>query len=135
MVHLIPTWARLISLQSRARPASRSVTVSEAGSSSSSSITTAITTAITTDITTDIATDIATAILTRTTHRPVVRLSNGATCRVTQVTPETITIDANGPMAGKALEMDVTVLELEPKAASLQTADFAGGCFWGESGV
>lgn len=48
------------------------------------------------------------------------------------MTPEAITIDANGPMAGKALEMEVTVLEVEPKAASLQTADFAGGCFWGE---
>lgn len=61
----------------------------------------------------------------------MVRLVTGATARVTAVTDETVTIDANGPMAGVSLQLDAEVLSVEPGATSLQLADFAIGCFWG----
>lgn len=61
----------------------------------------------------------------------VVQLSTGAKCRVTAVSDEVVTIDANSPMAGKSLEVELTVMEVEPQATSLCKGTFALGCFWG----
>jgi len=61
----------------------------------------------------------------------MVQLSNGMKARVTKVSADSITIDANKPLAGAEVKMEVEVLELEPGAVSLETADFALGCFWG----
>lgn len=60
----------------------------------------------------------------------VVQLSNGATARVTDVTEEKVTIDANHPLAGKALTFEVELLDVVPRS-SLELATFGGGCFWG----
>ena len=60
----------------------------------------------------------------------MVRLANGATARVTAVGPDTVTIDANHPMAGKTLDLEVELLDVQP-ATTLEVADFAIGCFWG----
>lgn len=60
-----------------------------------------------------------------------VQLSNGAKARVTAVTEESITIDANPPLAGASLKLDVELVSVEPGAKSLLLADFAIGCFWG----
>uniref|UniRef100_A0A7S2WGJ4 peptidylprolyl isomerase n=1 Tax=Rhizochromulina marina TaxID=1034831 RepID=A0A7S2WGJ4_9STRA len=62
----------------------------------------------------------------------MVQLMTGATARVTAVTADTITIDANHELAGKSLEATVEVLEHQsPEAAGVELADFAIGCFWG----
>lgn len=60
-----------------------------------------------------------------------VRLVTGAVARVTAVTSDTVTIDANNPMAGVPLKIDAEVLSVDPSASSLEIADFAIGCFWG----
>ena len=61
----------------------------------------------------------------------LVQLATGQKARVTQVTADAVTIDANMPLAGAALKMDVELLAVEAGAASLEKADFALGCFWG----
>jgi peptide-methionine (S)-S-oxide reductase len=61
----------------------------------------------------------------------IVQLSNGAKARVTRVTTESITIDANAPLAGVALKLNIELLAVQAGAKSLQLADFALGCFWG----
>lgn len=60
----------------------------------------------------------------------VVQLSNGMTARITSITDDAITIDANHPLAGMALTFEVELLDLVP-ASSLGLATFGGGCFWG----
>ena len=60
-----------------------------------------------------------------------VRLVTGAAARVTAMTDETVTIDANDPMAGVGLKVEAEVLVVDPGASTLETADFALGCFWG----
>lgn len=42
---------------------------------------------------------------------------------------ESVTIDANHPLAGKALMFDVQLTRRIP-AAQLETATFGAGCFW-----
>ena len=61
----------------------------------------------------------------------VVQLSNGAKARVTKVTEDAITIDANAPLAGETLKLNIQVESFDPGATSLERADFALGCFWG----
>jgi peptide-methionine (S)-S-oxide reductase len=61
----------------------------------------------------------------------MVQLSNGAKARVTAVTAESVTINANPPLAGATLKLDIELLSVEPGAKSLAVADFALGCFWG----
>ena len=61
----------------------------------------------------------------------LVRLVTGATARVTDMNHETVTIDANDPMAGETLKLSVEVLSVDSGATSLELADFAIGCFWG----
>ena len=51
--------------------------------------------------------------------------------RVTEMTETTFTLDANHPLAGKKLELDVELLAVDPGAKAHETATFAGGCFWG----
>jgi len=70
-----------------------------------------------------------------------VRLSNGQPAFVTEVTEETVTIDANHALASLHLTFDVELLSLEqgaPQTAvavetnpNLDKITFAGGCFWG----
>lgn len=61
-----------------------------------------------------------------------VRLVTGATARVTAMNGESITIDANHEMAGKALDMEVELKDcVKDATAVLEKADFAIGCFWG----
>lgn len=51
-----------------------------------------------------------------------------ATC--TEMNDETLTLDANHPLAGCRFLMDVELTALEP-ASAFATATVAGGCFWG----
>jgi len=60
-----------------------------------------------------------------------VRLSTGATATVTKVTDAVVTIDANHPLAGVDLDISVTLKDVFDAATALETATFAGGCFWG----
>lgn len=60
----------------------------------------------------------------------VVTLSNGAKARVTRLTDEALTIDANPPLAGKELEFRLTLQSRKPKS-SLESITVAAGCFWG----
>jgi peptide-methionine (S)-S-oxide reductase len=54
----------------------------------------------------------------------------GQKLRVTDITGDSFTVDMNPPNAGKVLTVDLEVLASAP-ASSLQTAEFAAGCFWG----
>lgn len=58
-----------------------------------------------------------------------VKLTNGMTAVVTAVDEESVTIDANHPLAGQALDFEVTLTKRTP-AAQLQAATFGAGCFW-----
>lgn len=60
----------------------------------------------------------------------VVQLSNGMPAVVAAMDDNSITIDANHPLAGKELTFDVEVTRIIP-AARLQKATFGAGCFWG----
>jgi len=60
-----------------------------------------------------------------------VQLITGAVAAITKVTEDTVTIDANNEHAGKALFFEVKVEKLAKKASEIETATFAGGCFWG----
>ena len=51
--------------------------------------------------------------------------------RVTEMTDTSFTLDANHPLAGKKLELDVELLSVDAGADAHETATFAGGCFWG----
>jgi len=51
--------------------------------------------------------------------------------RVTEMTDETFTLDANHPLAGKQLELDVELVAVDAGASAHEVATFAGGCFWG----
>ncbi|CAL5227054.1 g9953 [Coccomyxa viridis] len=59
-----------------------------------------------------------------------VRLSNGTNAVVRESTAESVLLDFNHPMAGKALTFEVELLKLT-KAYHLHKATFGGGCFWG----
>ena len=64
----------------------------------------------------------------------LVRLFTGLKARVTAVSPVdgAVTIDANHPLAGKDLLLKVALGTLpQPAKDVLETACFAGGCFWG----
>mmetsp|Transcript_70014 Transcript_70014/g.104181 ORF Transcript_70014/g.104181 Transcript_70014/m.104181 type:complete len:406 (-) Transcript_70014:182-1399(-) len=74
-------------------------------------------------------------------------LANGMKCRVTEVSEDNFTIDANHPMAGASYLSDVTLLTVEngPEADKMgyspendfgkncryEVATFGLGCFWG----
>lgn len=63
-----------------------------------------------------------------------VQLSNGLEATVTAIegdaTSGNVTLDLNHPLAGKELELEVTLRSLVP-GASLVKATFGAGCFWG----
>ncbi|KAG2447067.1 hypothetical protein HYH02_007818 [Chlamydomonas schloesseri] len=59
-----------------------------------------------------------------------VQLSNGMVAAVDKVDKETVTLDLNHELAGKALTFDVELMKLVP-SERLQKATFAAGCFWG----
>mmetsp|Transcript_19749 Transcript_19749/g.44782 ORF Transcript_19749/g.44782 Transcript_19749/m.44782 type:complete len:312 (+) Transcript_19749:348-1283(+) len=61
----------------------------------------------------------------------VVQLQNGMKARVTRVTDEVFTIDANDELAGKDFKVEAALLEVDPAASKIETAHFALGCFWG----
>mmetsp|Transcript_23883 Transcript_23883/g.71651 ORF Transcript_23883/g.71651 Transcript_23883/m.71651 type:complete len:344 (+) Transcript_23883:116-1147(+) len=58
-------------------------------------------------------------------------LEGGRTARVLAVDAEKVVIDANHVLAGEDLDLRVRLLQEPAPAASLETATFAGGCFWG----
>jgi peptide-methionine (S)-S-oxide reductase len=58
-----------------------------------------------------------------------VQLQNGMQATVTAVDDEFVEIDANHPLAGKALTFEVELVNLV-KSASMQVATFGAGCFW-----
>lgn len=60
----------------------------------------------------------------------MVRLVSGVTARVVAVTSDAVTIDANHPLAGEPLKLEMTLFQVLDKK-KLETAVFAGGCFWG----
>ena len=60
----------------------------------------------------------------------MVQLQNGMQARVADMDDEHITIDANHPLAGKALTFDVELMKLV-KGAEMERATFGAGCFWG----
>ncbi|CAK0759404.1 hypothetical protein CVIRNUC_002695 [Coccomyxa viridis] len=59
-----------------------------------------------------------------------VRLSNGSSAVVRESTAESVLLDFNHPLAGKALTFEIELLKLT-KAAHLHKATFGAGCFWG----
>ena len=59
----------------------------------------------------------------------VVSMQNGMQATVTAVDDEFVTIDANHPLAGKALTFDVELIKLT-KASNQEIAVFGAGCFW-----
>lgn len=59
-----------------------------------------------------------------------VQLQNGMPAQVTAVDDKFVTIDANHPLAGKALTFDVELVKLVPVSRS-ELATFGAGCFWG----
>ena len=63
------------------------------------------------------------------TQGTMVQLQNGMQASVVEVDDEFVTIDANHPLAGKALTFDVELLKLV-KAKDMELATFGAGCFW-----
>ncbi|KAH7621824.1 hypothetical protein Ndes2526B_g02641 [Nannochloris sp. 'desiccata'] len=59
----------------------------------------------------------------------VVSLQNGMQATVTAVDDEFVEIDANHPLAGKALTFEVELVNLV-KSTAMQVATFGAGCFW-----
>ena len=60
----------------------------------------------------------------------LVKMSNGMSVRVAEITDKYVRIDANPPLAGQLLDFELKVLERYPHSF-LSRATFAGGCFWG----
>jgi len=60
-----------------------------------------------------------------------VQLATGDVARISEVTSETVTIDANHPLAGEALNFDIALDSIAAKAGDVETMTVAGGCFWG----
>ncbi|KAG5188013.1 peptide methionine sulfoxide reductase [Tribonema minus] len=60
----------------------------------------------------------------------VLRLWTGQKARVTDVTADAFTLDMNRLNAGAVLSVALRVLDAAPPS-TLETADFAAGCFWG----
>ena len=60
-----------------------------------------------------------------------VMLQGGMRARCTEMTESTFTIDANPPLAGVRLLVDVALKAVDPAGGAHHTATFAGGCFWG----
>lgn len=60
----------------------------------------------------------------------MVSLQNGMKATVTDEDPETFTIDANHPLAGKEMSYEVELLSCV-KHGDVHEAYFGGGCFWG----
>jgi peptide-methionine (S)-S-oxide reductase len=60
----------------------------------------------------------------------MVSLQNGMKAVVTDEDPESFTIDANHPLAGKEMAYEVELLSCV-KHNDLEEAYFGGGCFWG----
>jgi len=57
-------------------------------------------------------------------------LSNGMRARVARITDASITIDANNPLAGKQLELCMSLVTRQPKSVLIPLT-IACGCFWG----
>lgn len=60
----------------------------------------------------------------------LVKMANGMSVRVSEVTEEFISIDANPALAGELLDIELKILQRFPHSF-LQQATFAAGCFWG----
>lgn len=60
----------------------------------------------------------------------IVKMSNGMSVRVTDITDEFVRIDGNQPLAGQDLQFEMKILERHPHSY-LSQATFAAGCFWG----
>lgn len=60
----------------------------------------------------------------------VVKMSNGLSVRVTDITDKFVSIDGNQPLAGQDLHFEMKILERYP-ISFLSQATFAAGCFWG----
>jgi peptide-methionine (S)-S-oxide reductase len=60
----------------------------------------------------------------------LVQMANGMSVRVSEVTEEFISIDANPPLAGQLLDIEMKILQRYPHNF-LKQATFAAGCFWG----
>lgn len=60
----------------------------------------------------------------------LVKMSNGMSVRVAEITDQFVRIDANPPLAGQMLDFELKVLERYPHSF-LSRATFAAGCFWG----
>ena len=60
----------------------------------------------------------------------IVKMSNGMSVRVSDITDEFISIDGNPPLAGQDLNFEMKILERHPNTF-LSQATFAAGCFWG----
>lgn len=60
----------------------------------------------------------------------LVQMSNGLSVRVEEITGEFVRINANPPLAGEELTVEMKILDRQP-TSFLTQATFAGGCFWG----
>jgi peptide-methionine (S)-S-oxide reductase len=60
----------------------------------------------------------------------IVQLQNGLKARVTAVSAQAVTIDANPPLAGKDFIVEMKLHERKT-LSSFSRATFAAGCFWG----
>lgn len=60
----------------------------------------------------------------------MVQLQNGMTATVTSMDDEFVTIDANPPLAGKALTFEVELVK-HTRGVNMKSAAFGAGCFWG----
>jgi peptide-methionine (S)-S-oxide reductase len=60
----------------------------------------------------------------------IVKMSNGMSVRVADITDEFVRIDGNPPLAGQDLQFEMKILERHPHTYLTQ-ATFAAGCFWG----
>lgn len=59
------------------------------------------------------------------------RLSDGRPAVISEVTDKQITVDANHPLSGEPISIEVEVLESTPES-EYETAAFAMGCYWCE---
>lgn len=59
-----------------------------------------------------------------------VKMSNGMSVRVAEITDEFVKIDANPPLAGQPLDFEMKIIQRNPNTFLTQ-ASFAAGCFWG----
>lgn len=59
-----------------------------------------------------------------------VQLNTGKKARIAEVNSKEVVVDANHPLVGQPIDVEVEILE-HTAAADVQTATFGLGCFWG----